>query len=163
MAVNLTPKEELEYFNNAHEVTLEDDRIETDIHVQGWGKKMRIRALSFAQMETINKKATDKKTGNLDHAEWVYNTIKEGVIRPLFTYNSAKELADNNGEFVRELADEIWNLGRISKRMWDAYILEQKRLSDIEKSGNPDADKDIENDDETDEDSSDTSDEFSSE
>lgn len=163
MAVNLTPQDKVEYFDSAKEITLEDDRIETDIHVQGWGKKLRIRALSFAQMESINKKATDKKTGALDHAEWVYNTIKEGVVRPLFTYNSAKELADNNGEFVRELADEIWNLGRISKRMWDAYILEQKRLTDIEKSGNPDADKENENDDEADEELSDSSDEFQSE
>lgn len=140
MAVNLTPKEEIAYFENAKDVTLEDDRIETDIHVGGWSRKLRIRALSFAQMELINKKATNKD-GKLDHAEWVYNTIKEGVTRPFFSYNAAKELADNNGEFVRELADEIWNLGRISKRMWDAYILEQKRLSDIEESGNPNADE----------------------
>lgn len=140
MTVTLTPEEKVEYFDTAKEVSLEDDRIETDILVQGWGKKMRIRALSFAQMEQINKKATHKETGALDHAEWVYNTIKEGVVRPLFTYNSAKELADNNGSFVRELADEIWNLGRISKRMWDAYILEQKRLAAVENSGNPNGD-----------------------
>lgn len=163
MAVNLTPQDEVEYFDSAKEVTLEDDRIETDIHVSGWGKKLRIRALSFAQMESINKKATNKKDGTLDHAEWVYNTIKEGVVRPMFTYNSARELADNNGEFVRELADEIWNLGRISKRMWDAYILEQKRLSEVETTGNPDADKDLEDDNEADEDDSDSSGEFQSE
>lgn len=141
MPVNLTPKDQIEYFDNAREVTLEDDRIETDIHIQGWGKKMRIRALSFAQMEVINKKAIDKETGKLDHVEWVYHTIKEGVVRPLFTYNNAMELADNNGEFVRELADEIWQLGRISKKMWDTYILEQKRLAELEKTGNPDADE----------------------
>jgi hypothetical protein len=152
MGVNLTPKDEIEYFDSAKEVTLEDDRIETDIHIQGWGKKMRIRALSFSQMESINKKAADKDTGKLDHAEWVYNTIKEGVVRPLFTYNSAKELADNNGEFVRELADEIWQLGRISKRMWDTYILEQKRLSELEKTGNPDADEGIGDNDTTEDD-----------
>lgn len=146
MAVNLTPTDGVDYFDNAREVTLEDDRIETDIHVQGWSKKMRIRALSFGQMETINKKATDKD-GKLDHAEWVYNTIKEGVVRPMFTYNQAKELADNNGEFVRALADEIWQLGRISKRIWDAYLLEQKRLAEIENTGNPDADDHYEEED----------------
>jgi hypothetical protein len=145
MPVNLTPKDEIDYFDNAKEVSLEDDRVETDIHISGWGKKMRIRALSFAQMEIINKKSTDDK-GKLDHAEWVYNTIQQGVVRPLFTINSARELADNSGEFVRELADEIWNLGRISKRMWDAYILEQKRLAEVENTGNPDADEGIGND-----------------
>ena len=143
MAINLTPKEEVEYFDTAKEITLEDDRVETDIHVSGWGKKLRIRALSFAQMEIINKKATDKD-GKLDHAEWVYHTIKEGVVRPGFSYNQARELSDNNGEFVRELADEIWNLGRISKKMWDAYILEQKRLTKLEETGNPDADEGVE-------------------
>jgi hypothetical protein len=150
MSVNLTPKEDIDYFDSAQQVTLEDDRIETDIHIGGWNKKLRIRALSFAQMELINKKSTDVKTGTLDHAEWVYNTIKEGVVRPLFKYNDAKELSDNNGEFVRELADEIWNLGRISKRMWDAYILEQKRNTELEKTGNPDADEGITDDTEND-------------
>ena len=148
MAVNLTPKDEVDYFDNAKEITLEDDRIETDIHVSGWGKKLRIRALSFAQMESINKKSTTKD-GELDHAEWVYMTIKEGVVRPLFTYAAAKELCDNNGEFVRELADEIWNLGRISKKMWNAFILEQKRLSAVEETGNPDGDESVEEPDET--------------
>lgn len=159
MPVNLTPEDAIDYFESAKEVSLEDDRIETDIHISGWAKKMRIRALSFAQMELINKKATHKETGNLDHAEWVYNTIQQGVVRPLFTYNSARELADNNGAFVRELADEIWNLGRISKRMWDAYILEQKRLAAIESSGNPNGDH---TDDETEDDTDDSS-EFQSE
>ena len=145
MTVNLVPAADVEYFESAKDVTLEDDRVETDILVQGWGKKLRIRALSFAQMELINAKATNKD-GNLDHAEWVYWTIKEGVIRPLFTYNAARELADNNGEFVRALADEIWQVGRISKRVWDSYLLEQKRLSDIETTGNPDADEESDDD-----------------
>lgn len=151
MPVNLTPEDKVDYYDSAKEISLEDDRVETDIHINGWGKKLRIRALSFAQMELINKKATNKETGNLDHAEWVYNTLQQGIVRPLFTYNSAKELADNNGSIVRELADEIWNLGRISKKMWDAYILEQKRLTAVETSGNP-------NGDETDELSEDTED-----
>lgn len=146
MAIDRTPTEEVPYFESPREVTLEEDRVELDIHLLGWSKKMRIRALSFAQMEQINKLATDKDTGKIDQAEWVYRTIKEGVTRPMFTYNQAKDLADNNGEFVRELADEIWNLGRISKRMWDAYIAEQKRLAEIEKTGNPDAGNETETD-----------------
>lgn len=150
MAINLTTTDDIEYFETAKDITLEDDRIETDIHVTGWNRKLRIRALSFASMELINKNATDKD-GKLDHAEWCYRTIQYGVTRPLFTYNAARELADNNGEFVRELADEIWNLGRISKRMWDAYILEQRKLAKIEETGNPDADEGISEDDSIDE------------
>lgn len=139
MSINRNPKDihELDYFETPKEVTLEDDRLEIDIHVSGWQKKMRIRALSFAQMERINKSSMDKE-GKIDSEQWVYWTIKEGVVRPGFTLPMAQELAENNGSFVRELADEIWELGRISKRQWDAYIETQKRLAEIEQTGNPD-------------------------
>ena len=145
MSINRTPAEDVAYFDSAKEITLEEDRVETDIHILGWGKKMRIRALSFAQMELINKKATDEK-GDMDHEQWVYWTIKEGVVRPMMTIAQAKDLSENNGSFVRDLANEIWELGRISKKMWDAYILEQKRLAEIERTGNPDADESITSD-----------------
>lgn len=147
MAVDRLVKDDIEYFETAEEVAREEDRVELDIHLLGWTKKFRIRALSFEQMEKINKLATitetDKKTGRIagqmDHAEWVYWTIAEGVVRPYFSIAKARALSDNNGEFVRELADEIWNLARISQRMWNAYIDEQRRLAEIEKTGNPDA------------------------
>lgn len=145
MSVNRIPKEDIEYFDSGKEITLEEDRVETDIHIIGWGKKMRIRALSFAQMELINKKSTDEK-GDMDHEQWVYWTIKEGVVRPMMTIAQARDLSENNGSFVRDLANEIWELGRISKKMWDAYILEQKRLAEIEKTGNPNADETITSD-----------------
>lgn len=147
MAIDRQPKDETDYYDSANEVAKEEDRVEIDIKITGWEKKMRIRALSFAQMEKINQMATIQETdkqerrtaGDLDKAEWTYWTIKEGVVRPYFTIAQARELADNNGGFVRELADEIWNLGRISKRMWDAYILEQQKLASLD-DGNPDAD-----------------------
>ncbi len=149
MAINRAPTNDVEYFDSAKEVSLEDDRVETDIHVIGWSKKFRIRALSFEQMERINKLATIQETdkdkgriaGKLDQAEWVYWTIKEGVVRPFFSIAQARELSENNGSFVRELAEEIWNLGRISKRQWDAYITEQSKLIALQESDNPDADE----------------------
>lgn len=147
ISIDRMPNQEVEYYSSAGEVSREEDRVELDIKLLGWDKKMRIRALSFEQMERINKMATitetDKKenkiAGEIDHQEWVYWTIKEGVIIPSFTIHTARQLGDNNGEFIRQLADEIWELGRISKKMWDSYIEEQKRLSAIEKTGNPDA------------------------
>ena len=147
MAIDRMPQQDVPYYDSAKEVLIEEDRVEIDVRILGWNKKMRIRALSFEQMERINKMATITETnkkdgkvaGEIDHAEWVYWTIKEGVVIPHFTIAQARELADNNGEFVRQLADEIWELGRISKRMWDAFIEEKKRLAEIEKTGNPDA------------------------
>jgi len=128
----------LEYYDSAREVSLEDDRLEIDIHVIGWGKKLRIRALTFEQMERIETKSTDAK-GKLSHELWVYNTIKEGVVRPAFTFAQSQELSENNGHFVRELADEIWELGRITRKQWDAYMKAQSDAKKVEDTGNPDA------------------------
>ena len=125
------PKEEIEYFGSAKEIALEDDRIELDIHVIGWSKKFRIRALSFGQMEKITRNARDEK-GDIDNEKWVYWTLVEGVIRPNIRIKEAEELSENNGAFVRELADEIWQLGRISKRQWDDYLAEQLGLPNAE-------------------------------
>ncbi len=138
MTTNKIVPDDVEYFSSAAEIAKQDDRVETDIEIQGWGKKLRIRALSFAQMEKINKLATDKD-GVLDHAQWVYHTLVEGIVIPHLNIIQARDLADNNGTIIRELADEIWELGRISKRAWDQFMLEQKRLAEIEKTGNPDA------------------------
>lgn len=128
----------LEYYGSAKEIALEDDRIDTDIHIVGWERKMRIRALSFAQMEKINKNARNKDDGKIDQEQWTYWTIKEGVIMPGFTIASAQELAENNGHFVRELAENIWELGRISQKQWNEFIEAQTKASEIEKTGNPD-------------------------
>lgn len=126
MAVDSLPSESYEYYESSDELLREDDIIETDIRVTGWKKKFRIRALTFAQMEKINKNALDKD-GNLEHDKFVYWTIVEGVTRPRFKYDQAIRLANNNGAFVQELSDEIWRLGRVSKEIWDAFIEESKK------------------------------------
>jgi hypothetical protein len=140
----------VDYYGSVAQIAQEEDRVETDIHLVGWTKKLRIRALSFDQMERINRNAkihvTDEKTnrvaGEIDHAEFVYHTLVEGVVIPRMNYAQAKMLADNNGEIIRELADQIWDLGRVTKAAWDLFIEEQQRLAAIEKTGNPDADID---------------------
>ena len=124
--------EEIEYYNNTDELLTEDDIIETDIRIVGWRKKFRVRALTFGQMESINKRSEDAE-GKLKHDEWVYWTIVEGVTRPKFKYEQAKKLADSNGAFVQELVDEIWRLGRISKDIWDEFIEQAKRRNKLEK------------------------------
>lgn len=138
--IDITPSEQ-EYYDKPEELLQESDLAETDIRVVGWNKKFRVRALSFEQMERINNNAMYKKddetlgvkTGDLNHAEWVYWTIVEGITRPKFTYPQAKQLAEKSGTFVNELADEIWAIGRVSKRVFDAFIEEQKLLTEAEK------------------------------
>lgn len=115
-----------EYYDSADELIEEDDIIETDVKIAGWNKKFRIRALDFEQMGRINKNSVDKESGELDNEEWTYQTIAEGVIRPRFKIEKARKLSKSNGEFVKALADEIWNLGRISKPLWEKYIAEIK-------------------------------------
>jgi hypothetical protein len=132
--VDKRPDDTLEYYNSPAEVLEEDDIIETDVRVLGWNKKFRIRALTYGQMNTINKNATDTDTGNLKQDEWVYWTIVEGVVRPKFKIDQARRLASNNGEFVKNLADEIWEIGRISKKIWDEFITESNRAIKAEKN-----------------------------
>lgn len=128
------PKEDIAYYDSADDLLAEDDIIETDVRILGWTKKFRIRALSFGQMGRINKNATIRETnkdtgveiGDIDNDLWTYWTIVEGVTRPRIKIEQAKKLADSNGEFVKALADEIWNIGRVSKKVWDDYIEEIK-------------------------------------
>lgn len=131
--------ENKEYYATADELISEEDIIETDIRVLGWEKKFRIRALTFGQMSTITKNAAAKETnkdfgieqGDIQNDLWTYWTIVEGVVRPKFKIEQAKRLADSNGEFVKALAEEIWNLGRFSKKVWDEYIAEIKQANTI--------------------------------
>lgn len=120
-----------DYYDSALEMVREDNIVETDVQVRGWDKQIRIRALTFSQQNAINKQADDGN-GGLDHALWVYWTIVHGVVRPRFTIETAKLLADSNGTAVKALADRIWELGRISKSDWDAFIKEQERLAQAE-------------------------------
>jgi hypothetical protein len=131
MAVDNFPNE-FDYYNSIDELLLEDDIVETDIRVVGWDKKFRIRALTFGQMERINKNAADKE-GNIQSDEFVYWTLVEGIVRPKMRIEQARRLADSNGLFLKELSDEIWSMGRISKKLWDSFIEESKRRTKIEK------------------------------
>lgn len=133
--VDVNPQSDIEYFSSPDEVLNQDDLIEADVRVLGWNKKFRIRALTFGQMDTINKNATDPDSGNLNMNEWAYWTITEGVVRPKFKINQARRLIDANGEYVRQLADQIWEIGRLSKTIWDEFIKESNRAA---KSGKDD-------------------------
>lgn len=124
---------EVEYFNTIEELLTETDIVETDVHIPGWSKKFRIRGLDFGQQEDINEKATNKETGELIHKEWVLWTIVHGVVRPRMTYPQAKMLITKNGQFINALADEIWNIGRISKVAFDDYIRKITELNELEK------------------------------
>jgi len=129
--VDLLPASTVEYFDSVDDVIISDDIIETDVKVLGWDKKFRIRALTFGQMDNINKKATDPETGNLKLDEWTYWTIVEGVVRPRFKIEQARRLADSNGEYVKALAEQIWEFGRISKKIWDEFVEESKKANQI--------------------------------
>jgi hypothetical protein len=125
--VDMRPSEEVAYFVHPDEVLNQDDIIEADVRVLGWEKKFRIRALTFGQMHKINKNATDPETGNLNMDEWAYWTITEGVVRPKYRIEQARRLSDANGENVKQLSEQIWELGRLNKKIWDQFIEESGR------------------------------------
>jgi hypothetical protein len=120
------------YFSSASEILSTDDRVQTDIHFEGWGEKsMRIQALSFDDMEYINNMATNAE-GNIDSKLYHYYTIIRGVIIPKFNLEQVKQLDEKNGYLVRELVQSIWQLGRVSKKAWDAYINALNEQSEID-------------------------------
>jgi len=114
-------KESVEYFQSAAEIGKEEDLIETDIVLQGWSKKLRIRALDFGQMARITEKSTNDK-GEVVERDFILQTLIEGIIRPKITQSQASVFLEKNGELIKQLSDEIWGLGRISKKVFDEYI-----------------------------------------
>jgi|LakMenE18May11ns_1017448.scaffolds.fasta_scaffold9727777_2 hypothetical protein len=109
-----------EYYDNVDDLLTDDSMLEVDLTIKGLKKRLRIRALSFAQMEKINQ--LSQKNGEMDNSEFTINTIVEGLIRPKMNSAQAKKLLDANGEVVRELAENIWTLGKISKDAFEKYL-----------------------------------------
>jgi hypothetical protein len=118
-----------DYYEDVDDFLKEDQTIEVDIKAKGMNKRIRIRALSFSQMEKINKLSTVE--GKTDNSEFVINTIIEGVVRPKFNSAQAKRLLDAHGETVKEIAENIWQLGRISKSTFEEYIKTVQELKDV--------------------------------
>lgn len=121
-----------DYYEDVDDFLKDDQTIEIDVQLQGMEKRLRIRALSFAQMEKINK--LSQKDGVVDNSEFVLNTLVEGIVRPKFNAVHAKKLLDAHGETVKELAEHIWKLGRINKRTFDEYIKTLQEFRDLPKS-----------------------------
>jgi len=118
-----------DYYNDIDDLLKDDPTIEVDIQARGMKKRMRIRALSFVQMEKIAKASTDAE-GKVDNIEFVLHTLCEGVVRPKFNSAQAKKLMDAHGETVKEIAENIWQLGRISKQAFDEYITALQTLNE---------------------------------
>jgi hypothetical protein len=106
-----------EYYDNVDDLLRDDSLLEVDLTIRGLQKRVRIRALSFAQMEKINQQS--QKGGEVDNTEFTVNTISEGLVRPKMNTVQARKMLDANGEVVRELAENIWTLGKIGKDDFD--------------------------------------------
>jgi hypothetical protein len=121
---------EIEYYKSANDYLGEEDLIETDIYVIGLEGKFRVRALTFEQMTTITQKATTKE-GKIDSGLFAVYTWLEGVVRPPFNEEQALKLYRKNGEIVREVSDNIWGMGRVSKRTFDTYLAELENAAKL--------------------------------
>ena len=118
-----------DYYEDVDDLLKDDQTIEIDIQAKGMKKRLRIRALSFSQMEKINK--VSQIDGKVDNSEFVINTIIEGVVRPKFNSAQAKRLLDAHGETVKEIAENVWQLGRISKSTFEQYLKTVQELNEI--------------------------------
>ncbi len=118
-----------EYYDNVDDLLKDDSILEVDITIKGLKKRVRIRALSFLQMEKINQQSS--KNGEVDNIEFTVNTLAEGLVRPKMNTVQARKLLEANGEVVREIAENIWTLGKISKDMFDKYIETLQKDADL--------------------------------
>jgi hypothetical protein len=118
-----------EYYESVDDLLRDDSILEVDITIKGLSKRVRIRALSFLQMEKINQQSS--KNGEIDNIEFTVNTLAEGLVRPKMNPAQARKLLEANGEVVREVAENIWTLGKISKDMFDKYIETLQKDSDL--------------------------------
>lgn len=109
-----------DYYESVDDLLSDDTLLEVDLSIKGLKKRIRIRALSYSQMEKVNN--LSQKNGEVDPTEFTINTIVEGVIRPKMNSAQARKILDANGEVVRELAENIWTLGKISKDSFDRYV-----------------------------------------
>lgn len=119
-----------EYYDNVDDLLKDDSILEVDITIKGLAKRVRIRALSFLQMEKINQQSS-KTNGEVDNIEFTVNTLAEGLVRPKMNTAQARKLLEANGEVVREIAENIWTLGKISKDMFDKYIETLQKDADL--------------------------------
>jgi hypothetical protein len=118
-----------DYYDDVNDFLSDDQTVEVDVQVKGMKKRLRIRALSFAQMEKINKLSQDD--GKIDNTLFVIFTLVEGIVRPKFNEAQARKLLDAHGETVKELAENIWQLGRISKASFTEYMQSLQELKTI--------------------------------
>jgi hypothetical protein len=118
-----------EYYEDIDDFLKDDPTLEVDVKATGMRKRLRIRALTFAQMERINKASiVDNK---VDNTEFVLNTLVEGIVRPKLNTAQARRLLDAHGETVKEIADSIWQLGRVSRGAFEQYIKALQESSDL--------------------------------
>ena len=123
-----------EYYDSVDDLLQDDSLLEVDLTIRGLKKRVRIRALTFIQMEKINQQSS--KNGEVDNIEFTVNTITEGLVRPKLNQAQARKLMEANGEVVRELAENIWTLGKVSKDVFDKYVEASQRDSTLQE---PDA------------------------
>lgn len=123
-----------EYYDSVDDLLQDDSLLEVDLTIRGLKKRVRIRALTFIQMEKINQQSS--KNGEVDNIEFTVNTITEGLVRPKLNQAQARKLMEANGEVVRELAENIWTLGKVSKDVFDKYVEALQRDSTLQE---PDA------------------------
>jgi hypothetical protein len=118
-----------EYYDDIDDFLKDDPTLEVDVKAKGMRKRLRIRALNFSQMERISKASIVE--GKVDNTEFVLQTLVEGIVRPKLNTAQARRLLDAHGETVKEIADSIWQLGRISRGAFDEYIKALQESSDL--------------------------------
>jgi hypothetical protein len=103
-----------------------NDLPESTIHVPQWTSKgkplaIRVRALSLAQREQIDREST-RRDGSIDTVVQIEATLREGVLVPRFDINTSARLRHKNGAALEQIASYIWALSALDQDLIDAAV-----------------------------------------
>lgn len=103
-----------------------NDLTEATVKVPQWRKHgkplaIRVRALSLAQREAVQKESTNKD-GTVDHIAEIEATLREGCVMPRFDILQASRLRHKNGAALEQIATFIWSLSSVDQELIDATV-----------------------------------------
>lgn len=114
-----------EDYASVDDIMESNDLTEATIRIPQWKRRgkpvvIRVRALSLAQREAIQKESTTKD--GVDHIAEIEATLREGCVVPRFDVLQAARLRHKNGAILEQVATFIWSLSSIDQELIDATV-----------------------------------------
>jgi hypothetical protein len=81
-----------------------------DVEIPEWGGKVRVRAITSAEMTRCERFATDQRTGKTDGMELQARMVEEGCVEPKLAPGQYKVLLTKEPGILNRIATHIMEL-----------------------------------------------------